>query len=114
MIEIHCGIKESKTEKYHVKTAYNKLGLAQESKTDNDNVLIFRIVPRDDDNLNDYAIKVNKTLRGAFSKRNIAIIDNENKNPRCNCNRYKLHLNERATNLLIENVLFRIPVEING
>ena len=113
MIEIHCGIKESKTEKYHVKIAYNKLGLAEESKTDNDNVLIFGIVPLDD-NLNGYAIKVNKTLRGAFSKRNIAIIDNENKNLRCNCNQYKLHLNERETNLLIENVLFRIPVEING
>ena len=47
------------------------------------------------------------------SKRNIGFIDNENINPRYNCNRSKLHLNKRGTNLLIENILFSLYNDIN-
>ena len=42
--------------------------------------MITGIVVRND-NLNDNAIKVNKILRYACSKRNIGFIDNKNTNP---------------------------------
>lgn len=44
------------------------------------------IVPQNDDS-NDYVIKVNKILREALGKRNIGYLDNESKNSGCNCNR---------------------------
>ena len=74
-------------------------------------MLIFGIVPWND-NLNDYAIKVIKILRGTFSKTNVAIIDKENENPgqtaiEASCTK------ERANNLLIESILFPLPAEIN-
>ena len=60
------------------------------------------------DDLNDDAIKVNKILRETCSKRNIGFIDNENINLIYNCNRSKLHLNKRGSNLIIETFLFSL------
>ena len=40
------------------------------------------IVPQNDDS-NDYVIKVNKILREALGKRNIGYLDNESKNSGC-------------------------------
>ena len=74
--------------------------------------MISRIVHRND-NLNDDASEFNKILRETCSKRNIGFIDNENINPTYNCNRSKLHLNKRATNLLTENILFSLYNEIS-
>ena len=67
--------------------------------------MISGIEPRND-KLNHYAVKVNKILREAGSKRNNGFIDNKNVNPRYNCNWDKLHLNKRVTNLLTDNTLF--------
>ena len=47
--------------------------------------MISGIEPRND-KLNHYAVKVNKILREAGSKRNNGFIDNKNVNPRYNCN----------------------------
>ena len=65
-------------------------------------MLIFGIVPWND-NLNGYAIKVIKILKGTFSKTNVAIIDKENENPgqtaiEASCTK------ERANTLLIESM----------
>ena len=65
------------------------------------------------DNLNEDAIKVNKILRELCSKRNSGFIDNENINPRYDCDRCKLHLNKRGNNLLIENISFSLSDEIS-
>ena len=86
--------------------------MAHQCKTDHNTVMISGIVPRND-NLNDDAIKENKILREACSKKNIGFIDNENINPRYNCNRNKLQLNKRGTNLLIENILFNLCDDIS-
>ena len=67
--------------------------------------MIYGIEPQND-KLNDYAVKVNKILREAGTKRNNGFIDNENVNPRYSCNWDKLHLNKRGTNLLTNNTLF--------
>ena len=77
MILIHCGTNDLKSEKDNVIIADNTLGLAHQCKTDNNSVVISTIVSRYD-NLNEYAIKVNKILREACSNRNIGFIDNEN------------------------------------
>ena len=90
-IAIHSGTNDLKTEKDHRKIADNILGLAHQCKADDNTVMISGIVPRDN-NLNDDASKVNKIFREVCSKRNIGFIDNENINPRYNCNRSKLHL----------------------
>ena len=74
--------------------------------------MITGIVVRND-NLNDDAIKVNKILRYACSKRNIGFTYNENINRIYNCNRIKFHLNKRGTNLLIENILFSSSDDIS-
>ena len=68
--------------------------------------------PRNDD-LNDDAFKVNKILRETCSKKNIGFIDNKNINLIYNCNRSKLHLNKRGSNLLIENILFSLYDDIS-
>ena len=86
--------------------------MAHQCKTDDNTVMISRIVHRND-NLNDDASEFNKILRETCSKRNIGFIDNENINPRYNRNRSKLHLNKRATNLLTENILFSLYNDIS-
>ena len=111
-IAIHIGTNDVKTEKDHREIADNILGLAHQCKGDDNTVMISGIVPRDD-NLNDDASKVNKILREACSKRNIGFIDNENINPRYNCNQSKLHLNKRGTNLFTENILFSLYNDIS-
>ena len=70
MIVIHCGTNDLKTEKDREKIVDNILGLAHQCKTDNNTLKISGIVPRND-NSNDDAIKVNKILGEACSKRNI-------------------------------------------
>ena len=57
------------------------LGLAHHYKINNNNTLIIAGTVVRNDNLNDDAIKVNKILRYACSKRNIGFIDNKNTNP---------------------------------
>ena len=91
IIVIHCDSNYLKTEKDHGKIADSVLGLAHQCKRDNNTVMISRVVPRND-NLNDDVIKVNKILREAYSKRNNGFINNENINPRYNCNLSKLNL----------------------
>ena len=52
--------------------------------------MISGTMPRNN-NLNDFAIKVNKIMRKACSKRNIAFIDNKDRIGIYDCNQYKLH-----------------------
>ena len=61
--------------------------------------MISEIMPKND-NLNEHAIKVNYISRKACSKRNTGFLDNENLNPRYSCNRRKMDLNKKETNLL--------------
>ena len=82
------------------------------SRKPNNNVMVSGTVPQNN-NLNDYVIKVNKILTGACSKRNIGFIDNKKTKPRMyNCNLSRMQLNRRKTNLLIENILFSLSNEI--
>ena len=111
-IVIHCGTNDLKTEKDHEKIADNIQRLAHQCKTDNNTVMNSGMLPRNS-NLNDDVIKINKILREGCSKRNTGFIDNENINPRYNCNRSKLHLNKRGTILLIENILFSLYDDIS-
>ena len=68
------------------------------------NILVSGIVPRRD-KLNTKATQINIHLKNEH-KRNICFIDNSNIDPRYNCNRGGIHLNESGTNKLIENMLF--------
>ena len=87
---IHFGTNDLKTEKDHVKIADSILRLAHQYKRDTNNVMISGTMPQNN-NLNDFVIKVNKILRKACSKRNIAFIDNKDRIRIYDCKQYKLH-----------------------
>ena len=76
-------------------------------KSDNNNVLVFSIVPCSE-KLNGKAIEVNRHLKNECSKRNICFISNSNINPKYDCNKSGLHFNWKRMNKLVGNFLFAL------
>ena len=82
---LHCGTNDLKTSTDPEQIAENIINLAKSMKTDNEDVIISELAPRNDQ-LNKKAKEVNDVLTLECNKRNICIIKHDNMNVRRHCN----------------------------
>ena len=106
-IVLHCGKNDLKKEDSTNEISNDIIEVALLCKSDNNNVLVFGIIPRSD-KLNAKAIEVIRHLKNECRKRNICFISDSNISPKYDCNKRGLHLNWKGTNKLVENFIFAL------
>ena len=106
-IVLHCGKNDLKKEDSTNEISNGIIEVALLCKSDNNNALVFGIIPRSD-KLNAKAIEVIRHLKNECRKRNICFISDSNISPKHDCNKRGLHLNWKGTNKLVENFIFAL------
>ena len=101
---IHIGTNDLRSTKDPTNICKEIIELAEESCSENTNVIISQIVPRGD-KFNEKAKLVNNKLNEECKKRNISLISHNNIKPKIHLNSSKLHPNIRGVGLMCRNFI---------
>ena len=103
-IILHCGTNDLRMEKSAEVIVNEILNLANEMKTENNEIIISGIIARND-SLHEKGTEVNDLLKIKCSEKSIMYCDNSNISKRYHLNASGLHLNTNGTTALANNFL---------
>ena len=109
LIIVHVGTNDIRTEKKPEHIAEEIIKLALKIKTDENEVAISGLIPRNDE-LNQKTSKVNDFLKIKTSNFSLGFIENENFEPNIHLNNSGLHLNYKGTVTLASNFINYIKI----
>ena len=104
VVILNTGTNDLRSNKQPETIADEILKLALSIKSDDNEIVISGIVPRNDA-FNPKGIAVNNCLKQKLPQNNIAFIDNENINPKMHLNNSGLHLNYKGVEILANNFI---------
>ena len=104
VVILNTGTNDLRSKKQPEQIADDILNLALSIKSDDNEIVISGIVPRND-GLNPKGIAVNNFLKQKLPQNNIAFIDNENINPKMHLNNSGLHPNYKGVAILANNFI---------
>ena len=101
---IHCGTNDLRENKNAEQIAKNIIELATDMKTNNNNIMVSGIIPRND-KWNQKAMEVNSFLKSFCLNCKFYFIDNTNIAKDTHLNSSGLHLNHKGTYILGSNLV---------
>ena len=104
VVILNTGTNDLRSKKQPEQIADDILNLALSVKSDDNEIVISGIVPRND-SLNPKGIAVNNFLKQKLPQNNIPFIDNENINPKMHLNNGGLHPNYKGVAILANNFI---------
>lgn len=104
VVILNTGTNDLRSKKQPEQIADDILNLALSIKSDDNEIVISGIVPRND-SLNPKGIAVNNFLKQKLPQNNIPFIDNENINPKMHLNNSGLHPNYKGVEILANNFI---------
>ena len=106
---IHCGTNDLRSEKKPIEIAAEIIEVAQDLKTNTNEIMLSGIIPRRD-KLNGKGKLVNDCLQTLCAENNFHFIDNSNINAHTQLNNSGLHLNMHGTHILGSNFVDAIRI----
>ena len=104
LVILHVGTNDLRESKSAKEIASSIIDLATDLKTENNNIMLSSITPRND-KLNEKGAEVNSHLKSLCSIHNFTFIDNSNIIKSYHLNKCGLHLNYKGTNVLGSNMV---------